>query len=185
LRYKIAHDPNYADLIVDESVADSDLQGRVKPRHWHWQAGSQAEILKPEPGRAFHKALRPQTETVSHRLKASKSDKLNHHFVIALPLDQYKTTASEARSESPLPIHDTHPANLSRVCRRAAVPPSNFLKRPEIHTTIPPTPILMEMAVKIMVELLSVLALASKQIKQRRFSGYALTYTLFVAQCSA
>jgi hypothetical protein len=65
----------------------------------------------------------------------SNSDRLNHHFVIALPLDhQYKTTASEALSESPLPVHDTHPANLSRVCRRAAVPPSNFLKRPEIYT---------------------------------------------------
>ena len=46
----------------------------------------------------------------------------------------------------------------------------NFLKRLEIYTTIPPTPILAEVIVKIMVELLSVLALASKQIKQGRFS---------------
>jgi len=36
--------------------------------------------------------------------------------------------------------------------------------------TIPPTPILTEVVVKIMVELLSVLALASKQIKQGRLS---------------
>ena len=46
----------------------------------------------------------------------------------------------------------------------------NFLKRLEIYTTIPPTPILTEVIVKIMVELLSVLALATKQIKQGRFS---------------
>jgi hypothetical protein len=36
--------------------------------------------------------------------------------------------------------------------------------------TIPPTPIMTEVIVKIMVELLSVLALASKQIKEGRFS---------------
>jgi hypothetical protein len=46
----------------------------------------------------------------------------------------------------------------------------NFLKRLEIYTTIPPTPMLTEIIVKIMVELLSVLALASKQIKEGRFS---------------
>ncbi len=46
----------------------------------------------------------------------------------------------------------------------------NFLKRLEIYTTIPPTPIMTEIIVKIMVELLSVLALASKQVKQGRFS---------------
>jgi len=42
----------------------------------------------------------------------------------------------------------------------------NFLKRLEVYTTIPPTPILTDVMVKIMVELLSVLALASKQIKE-------------------
>jgi hypothetical protein len=52
----------------------------------------------------------------------------------------------------------------------------NFLKRLEIYTTIPPTPILAEVIVKIMVELLSVLALASKQIKQGRFSKCAVAY---------
>jgi fungal STAND N-terminal Goodbye domain len=46
----------------------------------------------------------------------------------------------------------------------------SFLKRMEIYTTIPPTPILTEVVVKIIVELLSVLALASKQIKQGRLS---------------
>ena len=52
----------------------------------------------------------------------------------------------------------------------------NFLKRLEIYTTVPPTPILTEVIVKIMVELLSVLALASKQIKQGRFSKCALPH---------
>jgi hypothetical protein len=52
----------------------------------------------------------------------------------------------------------------------------SFLKRMEIYTTIPPTPIMTEVVVKIMVELLSVLALASKQIKQGRLSKYAVTY---------
>ena len=53
----------------------------------------------------------------------------------------------------------------------------NFLKRLEIYTTIPPTPILTEVIVKIMVQLLSVLALASKQIKQGRFSMSAVALT--------
>ena len=48
----------------------------------------------------------------------------------------------------------------------------NFLKRLEIYTAIPPTPIMTEIIVKIMVQLLSVLALASKQIKQGRFSEW-------------
>ena len=53
----------------------------------------------------------------------------------------------------------------------------NFLKRLEVYTTIPPTPIMSEIIVKIMVELLSVLALATKQIEQGRFSKCAVTYT--------
>ena len=57
----------------------------------------------------------------------------------------------------------------------------NFLKRLEIYTMIPPTPMLIEVVVKIMIEFLSVLALASKQIKQGRLSECAVTYVLFVA----
>jgi hypothetical protein len=57
----------------------------------------------------------------------------------------------------------------------------NFLKRLEIYTTIPPTPILTEITFKTMVELLSVLSLALKQIKQGRFSKYAVLCTLFIA----
>ena len=46
----------------------------------------------------------------------------------------------------------------------------NFLKRLEIYTTIPPTPMMTDIIIKVMVELFSVLALATKQIKQGRFS---------------
>jgi hypothetical protein len=53
----------------------------------------------------------------------------------------------------------------------------NFLKRLEIYTRIPPSPILTEVIVKIMVEILSVLALASKQIKQGRFSECVVAHT--------
>ena len=60
----------------------------------------------------------------------------------------------------------------------------NFLKRLEIYTTIPPTPMMTDIIIKIMVELLSVLALATNQIKQGRFSEHAVTYGLCVAQCS-
>jgi hypothetical protein len=59
----------------------------------------------------------------------------------------------------------------------------NFLKRLEVYTTIPHTPILTDLIVKIMVQLLSVLALASKQIKQGRFSKYAVRYVTY-AQCA-
>lgn len=46
----------------------------------------------------------------------------------------------------------------------------SFLKRLEIYINIPPTQIMTDILVKIMVELLSVLAMATKQIKQGRFS---------------
>jgi hypothetical protein len=42
----------------------------------------------------------------------------------------------------------------------------HFLRRLDIYTKIPPTPAMTEIVVKIMVELLSTLALATKQIKQ-------------------
>jgi hypothetical protein len=60
----------------------------------------------------------------------------------------------------------------------------NFLKRLEIYTTIPPTQIMTDIIIKIMVELLSVLALATNQIKQGRFSKHAVTYTSPEAQGS-
>jgi hypothetical protein len=55
----------------------------------------------------------------------------------------------------------------------------SFLKRLEIYTTIPSNTI-----IEIMLEILSVLAQASKQIKQGRFSECAITFILFMTQCA-
>ena len=41
---------------------------------------------------------------------------------------------------------------------------------------IPPTPVLIDIIVKIMIEILSVLALATKQIKEGRFSKLVIIY---------
>jgi hypothetical protein len=51
----------------------------------------------------------------------------------------------------------------------------NFLRRLAIYTEIKPTPAMAEMAVKIMAELLSGLALATKEIRQGRASESSLT----------
>ena len=50
----------------------------------------------------------------------------------------------------------------------------NFLSRLSIYTGVPPTPALTNILVKIIVELLSTLALATKQVKQGRFSEFVL-----------
>lgn len=54
----------------------------------------------------------------------------------------------------------------------------NFLKRLDIYTKLPPTKALTEMIVKILVELISTLAVATKQIKQGRLSESILTAPL-------
>jgi hypothetical protein len=51
----------------------------------------------------------------------------------------------------------------------------NFLRRLSIYTEIPPTPVMTEIVIKIMAELITVLALATKQMKQGRFSTSALS----------
>jgi hypothetical protein len=61
---------------------------------------------------------------------------------------------------------------------------ASFLKRLEIYTSIPPTPIITEIIVKIIVELLSVLSLATKQIRQGRFSKSIILYKLSLAHFS-
>ena len=58
----------------------------------------------------------------------------------------------------------------------------NFLERLEIYTTIQPTPVMTNIIINIMVELLSVLALATKQVNQGRFSKCTVSYILSVAQ---
>lgn len=50
----------------------------------------------------------------------------------------------------------------------------SFVKRLDIYTKIDLTPIMTDIVVKIMVQLLSVLALATKQISQKRFSKCAV-----------
>jgi hypothetical protein len=52
----------------------------------------------------------------------------------------------------------------------------NFLKRLEVYTTIPLTQMMTDIIVKIMAELLSVLALTTKQIQQGLFSKCTFTY---------
>jgi hypothetical protein len=52
----------------------------------------------------------------------------------------------------------------------------SFLKRFEIYTMVPPTPIMIDIIVKIMIELLLVHGLATKQVKEGRFSKRAVTY---------
>jgi hypothetical protein len=48
----------------------------------------------------------------------------------------------------------------------------NFLSRLSIYAGIPPTPALTNVLVKIIVELISTLALATKQVRQGRFSEF-------------
>ena len=59
----------------------------------------------------------------------------------------------------------------------------SFLRRLRIYTDIPLTPAMTEVLIKIMVELLSVLALATKQINRGRFSMTVLTYNLSWLTC--
>ena len=51
----------------------------------------------------------------------------------------------------------------------------HFMNRLDIYTRVPSTGAMTEIIVKIMVELISTLALVTKQIKQRRPSAYILT----------
>ena len=52
----------------------------------------------------------------------------------------------------------------------------NFLKRLRIYTDVPMSPSSTDIIAKIMVELLSVFALATKQIKQGRFSKWIVIF---------
>ena len=64
----------------------------------------------------------------------------------------------------------------------------HFLHRLDIYTKIPPTVGMTEMIVKILVELLSILALATKQLQQGKLSEYVLgeiSYLLTMQRRSA
>jgi hypothetical protein len=52
----------------------------------------------------------------------------------------------------------------------------NFLQRLHVYREIRPTPVMTDILIKIMVEVLSVLALTTKQIKLGRFSKHTLPY---------
>ena len=54
----------------------------------------------------------------------------------------------------------------------------NFLKRLRIYTDVPMSLSMTEIIIKIMVELLSVFALATKQIKQGRFSKWIVIFEI-------
>jgi len=46
----------------------------------------------------------------------------------------------------------------------------NFFRRLEVYTAVAPTPEMMDMMVKVMVEMLSILGIATKEIRQGRTS---------------
>ena len=50
----------------------------------------------------------------------------------------------------------------------------SFLKRLEIYTKISLSPLMTEIIIKIMAEVISILSQAKKQVKQGRFSKYPL-----------
>jgi hypothetical protein len=54
----------------------------------------------------------------------------------------------------------------------------SFLKRLEIYAKISLSPLMTEIIVEIMVELLSILSQAKKQVKQGRFSKHFLTVSI-------
>ena len=62
----------------------------------------------------------------------------------------------------------------------------HFLNRLDIYTKVPPTPAMTEVVVEIMMELLSTLALVTKQIKQGRLSEFVSVDVLPAAatQCN-
>ena len=57
----------------------------------------------------------------------------------------------------------------------------SFLKRLDIYAKLSLSPVMKDIIVKMMVELVSVLALARKQIKQGRFSTFILTMSYYAA----
>ena len=52
----------------------------------------------------------------------------------------------------------------------------NFFQRLEIYTEVSPTPEMIDIIVKIMVEVLSILGIATKEVKQGRTSASSLFY---------
>jgi len=61
----------------------------------------------------------------------------------------------------------------------------HFLKRLDIYTKIPPTPAMDEMVMKIVVEVLSILAVATRELKEGRPSEWALARPWYLTHCNA
>jgi hypothetical protein len=59
----------------------------------------------------------------------------------------------------------------------------NFLMRLNVYSKTPPTPAMTEMVTKIMTELITVLALATEQMKQGRLSMFALANNNHLLPC--
>ena len=60
-----------------------------------------------------------------------------------------------------------------------------FINRLDIYTQIPLTPAMVEIVAKIIVELISILALVTKELKQRRSSKHVLAAIIrYSARCS-
>jgi hypothetical protein len=52
----------------------------------------------------------------------------------------------------------------------------HFIGRLKIYTEIPPTPVVDEIVIKILVELIATLALVTEELKKRRSSEFVLAY---------
>ena len=52
----------------------------------------------------------------------------------------------------------------------------NFFRRLESYTEVPPTDAMIDMTVKIMVEVLNIFAIATKEMKQSQASGFLQKY---------
>jgi hypothetical protein len=50
----------------------------------------------------------------------------------------------------------------------------NFFRRLDVYTTVPPTPAMTDMMLKIIVEVLDILGTATKEMKQSRASKFIL-----------
>ena len=61
----------------------------------------------------------------------------------------------------------------------------HFLKRLDIYTKIPPTPAMDEIVMRTMVEVLSILAVTTRELKEGRPSEWALARPLYLTHCNA
>jgi hypothetical protein len=56
----------------------------------------------------------------------------------------------------------------------------NFFQRLETYTEVPPTPPMLDIIVKILVEVLTILAIATTDVKRKRASEFKLIPSLFI-----